>query len=368
MKRNNILSILFSLIILFTGCKKDSEPVTNLNNNTQDTELFLLEPANNFNSNNYTPLLRWESYPGALNYNIVLSMDANFISGNIIDSTLNSSEILVAEGMLTTNTFYYWKVKAITGSNSFSEWSETRRFRVILTPPPPPELLQPANNSVNQPFLPLFDWSDSPTAQVYRLQLSLNSTFTQIVLDTGNIPVTQLESPYFIINTGTNYFWRVNATNSNGASTGDWSTVFNFRTIEGPAPSSISGRVTFADNNFILPSLRYYISAYKTIHWPPNSYTPDYKDTLDIQFINNQYIANYRIQNIQNGSYHLTVYCIRNNINNELQHKSVYGCDTSRVLFSNCALNSPGTVTITGGNGVLNINLLSWADSTKSIF
>lgn len=367
MKRNNVLSIIFSLIMLFTGCKKDIEPVTNLSNNTEDPELKLLEPANNYSSNIYTPLFKWETFPGALNYNIILSMDANFISGNLIDSTISGSEILVPDGILTTNTYYYWKVKAITGNN-ISVWSETRRFRVILTPPPAPELLQPANNSVNQPFLPLFDWSDSPTAQVYRLQISLNSAFTQIVLDTGNIPVSQLDSPYFIINTATNYYWRVNATNSNGASTGEWSNIFNFRTIDGPKPSSISGRVTFTDNNFILPPLRYYVSAFKTSHWPPNTYNPDYIDTLNIQFINNQYIADYRIENIVNGSYHVTVYCIGNNINNELQHKSVYGCDTSRVLFSNCAINSPGTVTISGGNGVLNINLLSWADSTKSIF
>lgn len=368
MKRNNILSIIFLLILLFTGCKKSEEPVTNLNNNPDEPEIKLLEPANNYSSSNYTPLLKWDNYTGALNYNIILSMDANFISGNLLDSTLISREINIPDGILTTNTYYYWKVRAATGNNNFSEWSEIRRFRVILTAPPPPELLLPANNSINQPFLPLFDWSESPTAQVYRLQVSLNSAFTQIVLDTGNIPQTQLEAPYFIINTGTDYYWRVNATNSNGASTGDWSAVYNFRTIDGPKPSSISGRITFTDNNFILPPFRYYVSAYKTSNWPPNSYDPDYKDTLSIQFINNQYIADYRIEKIINGNYHLTVYCDIININNELQHKSVYGCDTARVVFSTCPVSSPGTVSIVNGNGITNINMLSWADSSKTIF
>lgn len=366
-KINSLFLIFTLLFAALTACKKDDSVLPPVTNEPPSNGIKLVEPPDNYNVNNYTPLLKWESYSGAESYNLLLSMDANFL-GTIIDTNSSSTEVTVPSGILNTNIYYYWKVKANLGGGNFTDWSAIRKFKVILAPPPAPILILPANNSVNQPFLPLFDWEDSPTAQVYRLQLSLNSAFTQVILDTGLIPISQLQAPYFYINTGTNYYWRVNATNSNGASTGDWSNAFTFRTIDGNMPSSISGRVTFTDNNFIPSPEKYFISAYRTANWPPANFSPVNSDTLEIQFINNQYIADFRLERVPDGNYHLTVNHIGNTIGNELVHKSVYGCDTSRVIYSNCPENSPGTVSILNGNGVVNINMLSWADSAKSIF
>jgi hypothetical protein len=295
-------------------------------------------------------------------------MDANFVTPNIVDTVINSTEINVPPGKLTTNIYYYWRVKADLGSGNFSNWSRSSKFRIILAPPLPPELLLPPDNSVNQSFLPVFDWTDALNTDYYRLQVSLNPSFSPVLIDSNHIPISTMQAPYFYITTGTNYYWRVNGTNSNGVSTGNWSTVFTFRTIEGITPSSVSGTVKFIDNNFVTPPFFYMVAAFKTNRWPPELQAPDYNDSLDIQFINNEYIANYTLRNVENGSYHLAVYSTTRSLSLEYLYKSVYGCDTARVQFSSCPLTSPGTVTINNGNGVISINMLSWSDSTKSIF
>lgn len=357
--------LVFSLLI---GCKKDDEVIAPVNNDPVENNINLTEPGNNTTINIFTPLLKWEQYLSSTVYAVQLSMDANFISPLLLDSTLSSLETNVPAGRLSTNVYYYWRVKADLGSGNFSNWSRVYRFRVILAPPPAPILQLPANNSTDQPFLPVFDWDDTPTAEIYRLQVSTSPAFNTILIDTGHINSSNLQCPYFYLVTGTDYYWRVNASNSNGASTGDWSAVFTFKTVNGPLPSSISGTVRFTDNNIVMPPFYYSIGLFKSNRWPPGQLIPDYKDSLNLQFANNEYTSNYIFRNIPNGDYHVTVYTPAGSLSFENRYKSVYGCDTTRVQFNNCPLVSPGTVTINNGNGIPNINLLSWADSSKSIF
>ncbi len=366
---NRKILILFGIAILaITGCKKDESVQSPVNNEPEENTVLLIEPVNNGLVNTYTPVIRWNSFSGAISYTIQVSTDANFITPGTLDTSVTETQITIPSGRLQTNINYYWKVRADLGSGNFSSYSETRKFRVILAPPPPPVLLIPLNNSVDQPFLPFFDWEDTPTAETYRLQVSLNSAFTPVLLDSSNITGSQLQSPYFYFNTGTSYFWKVNASNSNGLSTGEWSGTFTFRTVEGLQPSSISGRVRFAETGFINPPFRYIVGAYEVNSWPPVNTLSDYTDTLVIQQINNEFVADYMIMNVPNGSYHITVYAQTRSISNDVFHKSVYGCDTARVIYSNCPLSNPGTVTINNGFGSGNINMLSWADSLKTIF
>ena len=362
-----LLTVVWLLIPFIAGCKKEEETITPVNNDPVTNDIILNEPANNSTVNIFTPLLKWQQYQSSSSYFVQLSTDANFITPLLLDSAVSTIEAAVPDGKLTTNIYYYWRVKADLGSGNFSNWSPVYRFRVIESPPLPPVLLLPPHNSVNQSFLPFFDWEESLNADFYRFQLSVSPSFSPVLLDSTNLQVTSLQAPYFYILTGTNYYWRVNAANSNGTSIGDWSQVFTFRTVDGPQPSTISGRVRFTDNNFVEFPFFYVIGAFKTNNWPPGQEYPDYTDSLDIKFVNNEYVADYRIAGITNGDYYLAVYTASTQIFS-FRYKSVYGCDTSRVIYSNCPLTNPGTVSINNGNGVNNINMLSWADSSKSIF
>ena len=279
-------------------------------------------------------------------------------------SGIAGTQYIIPFGLLQLGSNIYWRVKAIIPSGT-SDWSLTWRFNVVYNAPAAPILLSPANGSIDQPFLPLFDWNDVATAQTYRIQVSHFSNFSPVLLDSSGIPVSQLQCPIFILNTGTQYFWRVNASNTNGLSTGPWSSIWNFTTIAGPEPNSISGTITFADSNFVTPSSHYYAAAYITGSWPPSNRGAS-MDSLYIHRNGNVYTADYRLRHLINGSY---IVCVQVSIPLVLNGpvEGIYGCDTAHVNFSSCPQN-PNTAIITNSNGVENINFLSWADTTRRIF
>jgi hypothetical protein len=364
--RSFLLSLAVSFALIISACKDDTVTQnTNNNNNQNPTSPELTEPANNSIVTVSSPVLKWNTFPNTVSYRIQISYDANFIGTMFVDTSTNSTELQVRDGLLTTGVNFYWRVMAMQNGNN-SNWSAVWRFSIILAPPPPPILISPANGSSNQSFTPLFDWDDSFTAQTYRLQISANSSFTNILYNSPAIGVSQFQCPPMILNTNTQYYWRVNASNSNGLSTGEWSVPFNFTTVNGPEPNSISGIVTFADNNFVHLPFHYTGCAFSSTNWPPAFFLPAGFDSLDIQQSGNVYTAAYKIRSLPNGTYYIaTAIKDRSSFTEEIY--GTYGCDTSRTKFSNCAF-TPIQVTITDNNGVTGINFLSWADSTKTIF
>lgn len=366
MKINSFLSIVL-LIIIFTGCKDDTVIVNNNNNTNQNPNSpGLLEPANNSQVTSITPLLKWEAYQNAANYKIQVSTDANFLGTLYTDTIVSSTQLTVNNPGLITNINYYWRVIANLNGGGSSQWSAVWKFFIILPPPPAPNLILPLNNSTNQSFTPLFDWEEALTAQVYRIQISANPTFTQLLYDSSGITTSQLQCRPMILNTNTQYFWRVNASNSGGVSISEWSAVFNFTTVNGPEPNSISGRITFADANFIIYPSFYVASVYLTSAWPPQFAGPLKTDSLLIQQQGGVYFADYKIQGIPNGNYYVAT-SMRSHGSSNNDILGTHGCDTARIQFSNCAF-TPIQVVISDNNGVTGINFLSWADSTKTIF
>ncbi|MFA5010704.1 MAG: LamG-like jellyroll fold domain-containing protein [Ignavibacteria bacterium] len=99
------------------------------------------------------------------------------------------------------------------------------RIYGTISLPPAPTLLSPLNNSTNQATRITVDWDGSNTIS-YQLQVATDVDFTNIIFDEATItPTSKRIGP---LNTSTQYFWRVNATNSEGTS--DWSSVRKFTT------------------------------------------------------------------------------------------------------------------------------------------
>lgn len=93
-----------------------------------------------------------------------------------------------------------------------------------------PNLLVPGNNSTISTLQPSFDWSDIPSATGYRLQVSGNSAFSDLILDTSGLNVSQYSSPSpDFLNDSTTYYWRALAII--GSDTNEWSSVFVFSTL-----------------------------------------------------------------------------------------------------------------------------------------
>ena len=373
--KNRIKSAVLILLIcascassaLFIQSCKDSTPVqVNNNNNNQGTNApVLLNPQNRTSVQTLTPALQWSSYPNAVSYRVQVSLDANFAGTMLLDSSgITGTQINIPSNLLSVGIYNYWRVIAITPSGT-SGWSAEWKFNVIFNAPAAPVLLSPANGSTGQSFLPLFDWNDVTNAQYYRIQVSQFSNFSTVLLDSSSIIQSQLQCPEFILTTGIQYYWRVNASNSNGISTSPWSSVFNFTTAPGPEPNSISGTVTFADSNFIPPPAFYYAAAYTPGTWPPpNNFTA--MDSVIIHRNGNTFTADYKIRHLINGSY---IICLQAsgllNFNGPIE--GIYGCDTAHVQYSGCPKN-PNSVLITNDAGLQNINFISWADTSKRIF
>lgn len=93
--------------------------------------------------------------------------------------------------------------------------------------PKAPLLLQPENNSVNQPPDLLLDWNRPAHADFYRVQISTDSMFNNFVLDTNNVASDSFRVQATLLTPGTKYYWRVKAFNHFGDSR--FSEVRNFR-------------------------------------------------------------------------------------------------------------------------------------------
>lgn len=108
------------------------------------------------------------------------------------------------------------------------------KYKQLL--PVAPTLLIPINNSYSVSLTPVLDWNDVSVIN-YKIQISTNSGFTAMVLDTNIGNTSQITVPANKLSYNTQYYWRVSATNEIG--TGPWSSTWNFTTIL-QAPTLIS--------------------------------------------------------------------------------------------------------------------------------
>jgi len=359
---NQIIIVLFLIISVIPGCKDNNvEPETPPPSQNPNSPV-LLSPANGTLIVSLSPVLDWENFENAVSYKVQVSLDANFNGTMIIDSTITASTVTIPQVNVLTGIFFYWRVIANLQGNNVSNWSAIWKFMIRLNPPAPPVLVSPANGAINISFLPFFDWNSSPSAEFYRIQIADNAAFIPLLIDSNRITATEYQCiPGFLI-TGRQYFWRVNASNSNGLSTSDWSFTFNFTTVQGPVPSSISGRVTFVDTNFVALPTYYIVGAYTA--WPPGINFPERYVQVVVQHQGNLHFADYTIFNLTNNTFKMALSALDASNNFTL---GIYGCDTIHIPYSNCPLN-PDTVSIQNYNGLENVNFLSWADTTMRIY
>ncbi len=358
-----LITVLIFLLAGMQGCKEEEvvEPAPEGNQNPQGPAL--ISPPNGATLEDFTPILDWEDFTGAASYRVQLSLDANFSGIMVMDSSgLTLSQITIPQGLLSTSSYYYWRVNAST-SGGVSPWSAVWRFHIILQPPSAPELISPPNGSVNLPFTPVLDWSDPASTEFFRLQIGTTQAFSTIIFDTNRVLVSQLQIRQYVLFPNTQYFWRVNASNSGGVSTSPWSAVWSFSTMDGPEPNSVSGTITFVDTNFVTAPDYYAAGAFES--WPPVS-VPAYFDSLSITLIGGLYKANYKITRVPSGIFYIAAYTV-SQLPFEYKILGIYGCDTVHVTYSSCPLNPTG-VEIIQNWGVEDINFLSWADTTQRIF
>jgi len=189
----------------------------------------LVWPRNGENINDNTPNLDWNpvsdiSLP--VTYDVWVDNDSDF-----------SSPIVTATGITTDNYqvttqlyegVYYWRVRATDNAGYVGENSQ-RSFRVDITTPTAPTLLQPGDGIETSDNTPTFRWTaitiENSLPVTYVLQVDNDANFGSPEINVSRLP-DNTHTP----TTGLadeNYSWHVRAVD-NAGNAGAWSSVWTF--------------------------------------------------------------------------------------------------------------------------------------------
>ncbi len=143
-------------------------------------------------------ILSWAEIAGATGYILQISDNINFKT-TIINSPIKTNKFNYA---LLGGKWYYWRVKAILGTDS-TDWSATGKFNAMARGP---ELKAPENKaSISQDTIQ-FVWKPIGSGAVYRLQVAFDEGFGSILLDTGEI---RQDWVALCLPKDKTFFWRV---------------------------------------------------------------------------------------------------------------------------------------------------------------
>jgi photosystem II stability/assembly factor-like uncharacterized protein len=188
----------------------------------------LSTPASFTTVTSLTPTLVWRKAATARGYRVQVSATTDFSTVLFTDSIPDTSRA-VPTNTLTSGGTYYWRVNASNNVGT-GAWSETFAFFTPAVAPAAPTLTSPAQFADSVSTTPTLTWTASTGATAYRVQVSTSQNFTSTVVN-DSITATSLAVQ---LNPVTQYFWRVYARNSVGASA--WSTTFRFTTAQLPLP------------------------------------------------------------------------------------------------------------------------------------
>lgn len=182
-----------------------------------------LFPADNDTAIAINPVIRWRKSEFASTYHLQLSIDSNFTTFIVNDSSLTDTSKQVN---LENWKIYYWRVRAKNNSGT-GPFSPKWKFKTIIPLPEKPNLNTPANNDSNVALSPTLIWNQAQYASAYELTVASDVNFTNIVYSNLNVLTTSQQVP--ALNSYRIYYWRVRG--KNYAGNGPYSDVWSFKTI-----------------------------------------------------------------------------------------------------------------------------------------
>jgi large repetitive protein len=197
------------------------------------TAPVLLAPLNGAVDVGFTPTLQWNQASSAAFYTVQMSFDSLFRTLMYERTPLITLTHNV--GPLVPDTVYYWRVCSINQNGSAtSAFTSPWHFRTRLDTPSVPTLLSPPSKAMAQPVTSTLRWNSARAASSYRIQVSTDSYFPNVIFDTTVVRDTSvmigpmLQNGNSIVNNAT-YYWRVMSLNRLGTS--NFSLPYNFTTI-----------------------------------------------------------------------------------------------------------------------------------------
>lgn len=166
-------------------------------------------------------ICKWYKTTGATKYQLQVSSASSF-STLITDKTVGTVTEASFSG-LKYNTIYYWRVRAFNSLDT-SAWSEVFSFTTKQIPEP--EIIRPLNTFVGLHTTDSLSWKKVPGAEKYWLQLSPDTGFSVLLIDSGSITKEALTVTN--LNYNKTYYWRIKS--FQGSNSSQWSKTFCFTT------------------------------------------------------------------------------------------------------------------------------------------
>lgn len=181
----------------------------------------LIFPADNSNSLDTIINFSWTKNDSANYYRIEIALDSLF-TGTSMTYVKDTASGNITITNLAYTTDYFWRVYSYNNSGETSSWSKTFHFRTGFPVPIP---VSPKDSLLDADTSLVFSWTAVSNAQKYRLQISTDTLFSNIVKQTVATGVSiNIDS----LQTGKYYYWHVNAAKNSDSS--NWSKTSFFTT------------------------------------------------------------------------------------------------------------------------------------------
>jgi aqualysin 1 len=174
---------------------------------------------------NGVPTFTWLPSPGAKTYRMAYDQD-NSADEPFDQEFLPTTKTQYKPVTMQDNTWVYWYVQAIDAYGNPGPWSPSRIVWINPLTPAAPKLLSPANNSGTSDTTPDFYWSGVTYGSFYHIQVSTNTTFTNIV-EEDEVIIAGVAHTFSSTLPEGKYYWRVQAKN-NLSEYGPWSAYRSF--------------------------------------------------------------------------------------------------------------------------------------------
>lgn len=168
----------------------------------------LSSPSNGAMGVSTSPTLSWRRSTNADSYVV------KYFTGSSIVDNIVSDTSFTATG-LTKSTTYTWQVRA-SGPGGPSAFSGEWTFKTGGGAPEAPTLTAPPNGATGVSINPTLSWNPVIGATSYSVDVSKNSSFSQIVVSVGSHDSTSFSVSG--LEYSTQYYWRVKAANADGVS------------------------------------------------------------------------------------------------------------------------------------------------------
>ena len=188
---------------------------------------------------------QWTVSSQAVMYRLEFSTDSIF---NTINFQLNAAATSKIFTGLVGFTKYYWRVIANNGGHE-SVASNVYSFTTVTGSP---QLIAPADSTLNVNINPVFNWNAATGATNYTLQVAKNVTFSPGILVVNQSGINTLSYQTLPLLANTKYFWRVQS--FNGTTAGNFSKKYMFYTGTALGLYSITGNTKAVEVKAVYPN------------------------------------------------------------------------------------------------------------------